>query len=557
MSRKLEVFISYSWYHSDEEYKEKIVSFKSALENFNCNVTIDDDKDNGRGPNWRDTWAQWMRKTIEESDVVICVTSENYKNCFDGLDTCTSKSGGVSWEGMHLENSLLDPKLNIHIEVVAFNEKDTSFLPNALKHLGVNLIVQNKDWYSEGTGESFINRIKSLASGIGVQSINKNKIDNTRENINNETLEEKKVWEDEVRSCDKIGKHFIIMTDVEEKSSNLEEQLIKDILESNMIDQKHIYFTEEDKNRWKKLISIEGSSYSVFSKCISTLNMFLTLDFWKDLSINIDRIVHLGVGTGEKDIDILKSLIENPNIKTDFIRYVLVDSSFPMLETSLDAISTAIMEKYEKDSLLCEVYENKYQLMALRTDFMYLNKSRDCFQGKENKKSVFFMLGCTLCNIREDLFLDSLKHVCRDGDILVIGVSIHNHEHPKKEDFKNDNYNSTDLTNLLREPMLRLPFANIKVGEELTNDTLIEKETQERWCVVPTSVTMTMNINLSFRRAGLKNNLYNNDVIVATSTKYYLKSIIEFIQAKNFELINEVLNDEEDYAYLSFKFNEK
>jgi tetratricopeptide (TPR) repeat protein len=168
---KLNIFISYSWFHHNDTHVDNVTKFAEDLRSKGHSVVIDNDRSNGKGDDWRDPWPTWMRKQIQKTNVVICITSENYKNCFDANKNCIS-SGGVAWEGKKLEAAFYKPEHDLLIEVVAFSKNDLNYIPDALEDTCDKSFIDNNNFKNDKQYKALLNRLNRMKEDLFSENSN-------------------------------------------------------------------------------------------------------------------------------------------------------------------------------------------------------------------------------------------------------------------------------------------------------------------------------------------------------------------------------------------------
>lgn len=127
MAESPQVFISYS--HDSAGHKLKVLELASRLRREGVDARLDR---YAQFP--AEGWPRWMRKEIEEADIVLVVCTEIYKGRFDGTDE-TGKGLGVRWEGLILTQALYEDlsKNNTKYIPILFDDTPTNAIPVALK----------------------------------------------------------------------------------------------------------------------------------------------------------------------------------------------------------------------------------------------------------------------------------------------------------------------------------------------------------------------------------------------------------------------------------------
>ena len=256
---------------------------------------------------------------------------------------------------------------------------------------------------------------------------------------------------------------LIMVADATNNTYSSLEDLYKSI-SSDGFNQKLLYTSPESAKLWKNDIekmntnkgeltkreldreSMDERDRELFNK------KFLDGEFWKKNRENIDRIVDLGVGTGERTVEIVKSL----DLSKKDINIVLVDSSSNMIKESFNHIKTILKDRFfDIDGV-----------HGLDADFMKFAETEKCFVQSDanidlDNRTAFFILGGTFCNIDLDLFILSLSKVMIEGDYLTIGIHIQ--DDGIKLDKLRDNIKKTYDFKLL-EDMFKSSLSEIKIN---------------------------------------------------------------------------------------------
>ena len=140
----IRVFISYSWadHNRDttigvlavglEEESQKEENKKKG----DCEIKVISDRQFPNKTSPKEGWTTWMRRSIEEADIVLCICGENYYNASE------KKGGGLgsSWETALIGNNVYDSAgLNYKFSVVLPAARIFQFVPAALKQWATDL----------------------------------------------------------------------------------------------------------------------------------------------------------------------------------------------------------------------------------------------------------------------------------------------------------------------------------------------------------------------------------------------------------------------------------
>jgi len=96
--RPIRVFISYAWKDHDRTKIERLAKWLN--ENEEIEVTSDHMYQHNTYP--EEGWQIWMKLSIENTDIVLCICGKNHKKAFD------NKGGDKdsAWEGAIITNDL-------------------------------------------------------------------------------------------------------------------------------------------------------------------------------------------------------------------------------------------------------------------------------------------------------------------------------------------------------------------------------------------------------------------------------------------------------------------
>lgn len=481
------VFISYSW--DDVLHKRKVKSFIKKLRDNNVNAIYDGDERSAS-----EGWITWMENKIEESSIVLIIFTQKY------LDRWKKKNMASSGEGVRVETTVIknlfkkDGSYNNKFIPIVLKNSDLEFIPPLLRDFTPYNIAKKDDFLK------LVNYINKNNSKLKVD--------------NNSTVN---LYKNPIKG------HYNILINMKRGIQDLQNELICAIDTEEYIDQKFLYITHESRENWKELV--HSDNYTLHPTSNKTLKKFLDTEYWKQLCSALDTIVDLGVGTAENDPKIINSFLENTDEEN--VLFIALDSSVPMLEHALAYIPRRV------DS-------TRYKLESLKTDFMKLNDSKKLFQRDKEKITVFFMIGGTICNIREDLFLDSLGSVCNKGDIFVVGVALLIPEKDIIKDYENDALNT-----LLQEPLKKSGYET----KNKCNKKWLSDIEQRKWSVIKNSKTLLMQVE-----ARASNTETFRLITVGSATRYSLPDFVEYFKDRGFLKKKESFSKDKSFAYISFEY---
>ena len=335
-----------------------------------------------------------------------------------------------------------------------------------------------------------------------------------------------------------LGYHFIIVTDVGTLKPN--EDIKRDINEGNF-NQMYLYFSTEAVETWESFVNYGSTRIQreYIEEDIKTLDSFLDSDYWKKNICGIDRVIDLGVGTGEKTMEILKSFNKGLS-KT--INFVIVDTSLNMIKNAFKKIQKQ-QRRYFR--------EINYTLDGLNADFMHFSGSEKCFvQGNDtidlDNRSAFFILGGTLCNVSISDFLTSLQNICIIGDYLIVGVhTLDNDDNRAESEIEEEILHTYDLEKLKKIFSASLREINLEL-KHLSQD-------------FETDVNQNKILNFKAKLNDSDNIISDKDKThtLIASTRYTIKNIKDIMKNDNFEFKKAIHSSSKKIAYIAFEYTGK
>ncbi len=135
--RPIRVFISYS--HDSEEHREAVAQLAASLRTRGIDAWIDRyvlPPEEG--------WVRWMKRQIEDSDFVLLVCTEVYRQRFDGR--ASGEGRGVTYEGLLASQLIHDGgSKNRKFIAVLLNPGDTAHIPLELRPYSYYLLPEGFD----------------------------------------------------------------------------------------------------------------------------------------------------------------------------------------------------------------------------------------------------------------------------------------------------------------------------------------------------------------------------------------------------------------------------
>lgn len=214
--------------------------------------------------------------------------------------------------------------------------------------------------------------------------------------------------------------------------------------------EKYWYWDETSASEYMTLLADE--SYQVFdqSKILLNENLKSILLHIKEKCDKLDVVEFfaLGVGSGEKEVDILKQLLTEFNK----VVYTLVDVSFPLLQHSLRSV-------YSDQELINAIKSNKLIVNPILSDFLQLDLKS--LIKELNSIKIFAPLG-VLWNVPvSDLLNDNFMGILREvpNSFILFDVEFINQ---RPDDNILNNYKNEHLYKLLYHPLSLLVTVAIK-----------------------------------------------------------------------------------------------
>lgn len=349
----------------------------------------------------------------------------------------------------------------------------------------------------------------------------------TLDDIYSNQEEKNENWEVNKQGNNSFGE---VIVDLSTNYMDLLKEIEKACEVGGKIDQKFLYIDPIAVKKWKSLI--DSDEYATYRECSDALREFLASNIWKEkVQSGLNTIVDLGVGAGQKDNSILKSFINLTNGNNP-ISFVLIDTSFPMIETTLDQLRPVLKKK------------NNVKVISLKTDFLTLKHSSSHYQKKDSK-SAYFMLGCTFCNVKESLFMNSMSEVVRNGDLLVLGIELYD-EQCKDDSLQKikNSYNHEALRELALIP-LRMVLDRQESDDELKDKIDIDISEDRSHSDVPKAATIVIT-------AFIQNEA---DIVLASSSRYGKTYLKEYIESYGYTFHSSFASSSNRlYEHLVFKF---
>lgn len=378
------------------------------------------------------------------------------------------------------------------------------------------------------------NKFVSCSYAEFVQSLpeqNKRKID---EYGNEKEQSIKNIYDEKNRH----GEHIVLFS--EKFQSALDTNKVQT---ERKIDQKHIYLNPYVKKEWKEII--ESREHDAYELCRKSLDELLDSANWiKYLEKSKDdlrRIVFLGAGGGEKERIVVREMAKCTHSKFEI---VFVDASTSMLELSCENIKDYF--RLIRRNQQWNFTQDFIPIKLLRADFTELHGLSEfpaCNQDSIRGHSIYFLLGGAFGNNDENMFLDSIKQIMCDEDLLVINAEFFEennraeYEEQIKEAYLKSELMSFVMASLL--PYLMNDWLRDKSVEEIQKniDCVIIPNDKDRVIFpVPKSIAVARQLKVELPNG-------NTDLIrISISKKYVREELLKYFKERGFEVMEALSN---------------
>ena len=306
------------------------------------------------------------------------------------------------------------------------------------------------------------------------------------------------------------------------------------------IDQKHIYLTPYVKNEWKEVI--DSREHDVYELCRKSLDELLDSPGWEKFlekrKDNLKRIVFLGAGGGEKERIIVREMAKCTNSKFEI---VFVDASTSMLELSCENIKDyfRLIRRNQQWSFK----QDFIPIKLLRADFTELYKLSEfpaCNQHSIEGHSIYFLLGGAFGNNDENVFLESIKQIMCDEDLLIINAEFfevdnqEEYEEKIKEDYLKSELMSFVMASLL--PYLMNDWLRDKSVEEIQKNIDCRIFTDKATCPVPKSIAVARELNVELPNGNI------DSIRISIAKKYVRETLLQYFKERGFETVEGLSN---------------
>lgn len=307
-----------------------------------------------------------------------------------------------------------------------------------------------------------------------------------------------------------VGDNTFLRTvylDPHSTSERLHEQLERSLHARN-IDQKFLYVDVDSVRQWRALIG--SREYKTYEHCAGALKVLLRSEYWKGVmkSGALDCVVDLGVGAGQKDLEIIESFIRLAPGRE--LLFAIIDTSLPMLEATYQHLVPML-----KNS------GGRITVKPCKADFMDMHPFQTEIRGQRN--TAFFILGNTFANVPENAFMKSVEQASKPGDLLIIGVEfLGAGDGDAKIAQLVKEFDSAGIRGLAVAP-IRLLRQNEDI-EKIRKAVTIRQSTPREFSNVGKSLAIVISVR--FR---------GEEIVVAYSNRYNESEFIEFVEHFGFK----------------------
>ncbi len=175
----------------------------------------------------------------------------------------------------------------------------------------------------------------------------------------------------------------------------------------NALDPHFLYQSPLAAMLWER-IKISESYGTHYHLCEEGLREILRKAEFRQRLSEARLVLNLGVGAPSKDQMILNAM---QSLRMSNSVFCWVDASYPMLYRTLRGLDPAAGADIHKIALLADFEDPVRVQRTFDASFGSLHK----YAGRK----IFFILGFTLSNLREERFLAAYSKHCEEGDVLV------------------------------------------------------------------------------------------------------------------------------------------
>lgn len=295
------------------------------------------------------------------------------------------------------------------------------------------------------------------------------------------------------------------------------------------LDAHFLYQSPRAASLWES-VKNNGSYGDHYRLCQAGLRDLLCNEDFRGHLVGASVVLNLGVGAIPKDHMILSSM---QSLGMNSAVYCWVDASYPMLHRTLRGLDPAIGADILKVALLAN-FENP--LRIARTFDTSFGSMRD-YSGRK----IFFVLGFTLSNLREENFFAAYSKHCEEGDVLVFPMQFI----PDKCRGDNRAINERALTEFKEELLKlynfkdgwKLARAGLSISEDFEpTENALEPEVQR--CMFfgkPDSLRLYFQAEL----VGAEKNVGATRITTAESFRHFEDDYFLFLEANGFRKICE------------------
>lgn len=310
------------------------------------------------------------------------------------------------------------------------------------------------------------------------------------------------------------------------------------------IEQHHHYLVPDSANDWHRLVETE--SYATYDHCRDGLSVLFESPPWnRAVSANPPQTVVMlaGGGAPTKDEVVLEALLRASPRKTDKLKYVLVDTSYFMLNYS----AYGLREYYRH---LPTAEQNRLRIVYRIGDALNLRGLRNLCDPTQRK--LFAITGGTIGNLSERKLFSSVAAVCKRDDLFIISAdTVDGLSERDLESNLRDQYATPEVQRFLRHSIREVldRCQDPRTPEEASKDlsTRISKDGRADGY---SDIQNTRCVVLSLMSRG-------RSVVLATSTRYTSKDLILFAEGFGWECLESTPSPENaNFVQFLFRRNE-
>lgn len=318
--------------------------------------------------------------------------------------------------------------------------------------------------------------------------------------------------------------------------------------DSGAVDQRYMYTDRKSAAQWAEMRS--RKQYGLYDICKNLSRK--SADFIAKRNSDISQIIFLGAGSPDKDWDIILPLMKGRTVP---LSIYFCDASFYMIIETVEEIEKLIAA----NSDIVDPDLIKFELCCF--DFSRPSAWRNSCGYDRTEKALFVILGCTIENVAEWGFFDTVRAELKAGDNLLIGASFYADGNELAERGETDivqQYGSesrllalNSISNLLDEADGTLTHQE-KI--DLVKVTFESASALNFGPKIASAIPGTMAATFSIRVKDLRNPPQSmsafSRIILVTSRRYLLPEFLKVVREHlKFDLVLEERSKKSDFPY--------